>query len=64
MTFNTADLQNAAHAAVAQVLREDGSTLPLNETETRTHIIDPILAALGYRSLDQVRREYRSSSEP
>jgi hypothetical protein len=59
MTFNIADLHNAARAAVAQVLREDGSTLPLNETETRTHIVDPILAALGYRSLDQVRREYR-----
>lgn len=59
MTFSTTALHDAAHAALAQIVRADGSVLPLNETETRTHIIDPILAALGYRTLDHVRREHR-----
>ena len=42
-----------------QVVKADGTVVPLNETETRTHLIDPVLVALGYRTLDHVRREYR-----
>jgi hypothetical protein len=54
-----AQLFDAARSAIAQVVKDDGLTIPLNETETRTHLVDPILIALGYRTLDQVRREYR-----
>jgi hypothetical protein len=61
VTFDTAPLFDTAHSAISQVMR-DGRAEPLNETETRTHLIDPLLYALGYRTLDSVRREYRLSA--
>ena len=59
MSFDVTALYDAAHAALSQILLDDGSVSSLNEAETRTHVIDPIITALGYQSLDEVRREYR-----
>ena len=59
MAFDRAVLYDATRAALAQVVGTDGSVTPLNEAETRTHVIDPVLSALDYRTLDHVRREYR-----
>jgi len=56
---NDSGLFDAAESAIMQVVKADGTVVPLNETETRTHLIDPVLVALGYRTLDHVRREYR-----
>ena len=58
MTADTAALFDAAQSAISEVIA-NGQVLALNETETRTHLIDPVLAALGYQSLDTVRREHR-----
>ena len=58
MTADTAALFDAAQSAIREVIAND-QVLALNETETRTHLIDPVLAALGYQSLDTVRREHR-----
>ena len=54
----------ALHAAATRVLDTvlpGGQRRDLNETETRRHAIDPIIEALGYQSLDHVRREARLS---
>jgi predicted type IV restriction endonuclease len=59
MSFDIAALYDASQAAVGSAINRDGATRTLNETETRTQIIDPILVALGYKTLDLVRREYR-----
>ena len=45
--------------AVADIALGSSASQGLNETETRAHLIDPILDALGYRSLDEIRREVR-----
>jgi len=58
MGFDKARLTAAVEGALAGVIRQDGSVPPLNETETRTHLIDPVVRALGYGTLEQVRREY------
>ena len=59
MAFNRAALYDATRTALAQVVSVDGSVTTLNEAETRTHVIDPALSALDYRTLDHIRREYR-----
>ena len=59
MSFDAASLFDAVQAAITQVVKPDGALVSLNETETRTHLIDPILVALGYKSLDNIRREFR-----
>lgn len=62
MSFDKISLENAVREALKAVLRPDGSVESLNETETRTHLIDPVVRALGYDGLDRVRREHRLSS--
>ena len=58
MNYDLAQLYDAAAAAFARVM-SGGSTPPgLNEAETRFHLIDPIIEALGYKTLDAVRREH------
>ena len=42
---------------VLDVVLEDGRRRDLNEPEIRPRAIDPVLAALGYRTLDQLQRE-------
>jgi len=59
MAFDAAHLFDAISTALDSVDSADGAATTLNETETRTHLIDPVLAALGYETLDQVRREVR-----
>ena len=59
MSFEITALYDAAHAALSTVVSEQGTPKSLNEAETRTHVIDPVIKALGYESLDEVRREYR-----
>ena len=46
----------AALRRVAEKTTESGTPQDLNELETRVHLIDPILGALGYRSFESVRR--------
>ena len=62
MTADTVALFDAAQSAISEVIA-NGQVLTLNETETRTHLIDPVLAALGYQSLDTVRGEHRIAVE-
>lgn len=52
-------LLDAARAAMESVQLPNGGHLALNESETRAHLIDPVVAALGYVTLDQVRREFK-----
>ncbi len=59
MAFHKAALYDATGAALAQVLDSDGSFTPLKEAETRRYVVDPVLTALGYRTLDHIRLEYR-----
>ena len=47
---------HAALRRVAEKTTESGTPQDLNELETRVHLIDPILGALGYRSFESVRR--------
>ena len=62
MPFDISSLYDTARAVLDQVVHEDGSVERLNETETRTHVIDPLIKAMGYETLDQVRREYHLSA--
>ena len=55
MPTNAAALFDAAHEALSQVVESGARIGNLNETETRQHVIGPILHALGYRSLDHLR---------
>jgi hypothetical protein len=57
----TSDALAAAVNEVLDTVLPGGQRPDLNETETRRHAIDPIIEVLGYRSLDQVRREARLS---
>lgn len=59
MTVGVGVLLDAARAAMESVQLPTGSYRPLNESETRAHLIDPVVAALGYVTLDQVRREFK-----
>jgi len=59
MTADTAALYDATHKALSQVMESDGSVRNLNESETRQHVIDPVIHTLGYRTLDHLRLEYR-----
>ena len=47
---------HAALRRVAEKTTESGTPQDLNELETRVHLIDPILGALGYSSFESVRR--------
>ena len=62
MPFDIASLYDTARSVLDQVVHEDGSIERLNEIETRTHVIDPFIKAMGYETLDQVRREYHLSA--
>ena len=57
MSFRLEELVRAAEGALAHVIDESGRLLQLNEAETRTYVIDPLLNALGYHGLDRIRRE-------
>ena len=59
VTLDLTRLTETIHAAITEVLSDDGEPLRLNEAETRTHLIDPVLRALGYVSLAAIRREVR-----
>ena len=53
----TDPLLNAATEALSIAL-PGGTRRNLNEADTRGFVIDPIIAALGYKGPDQVRREH------
>ena len=52
-------LVRKALQGVAEIALDSSASQGLNETETRAHLIDPILDALGYSSLGEIRREVR-----
>jgi hypothetical protein len=58
MTDQPSQLRGAIQE-VAEIALDSSARQGLNETETRAHLIDPILDALGYRSLREIRREVR-----
>ena len=58
MTAQPSQLREALRE-VAEIALDSSASQGLNETETRAHLIDPILDALGYRSLREIRREVR-----
>ena len=58
MTALPSQLREAIREA-AEIALDSSASQGLNETETRAHLIDPILDALGYRSLGEIRREVR-----
>ena len=58
MTAQPSQLREALRE-VAEIALDSSASQGLNETETRAHLIDPILDALGYRSLGEIRREVR-----
>ena len=58
MTAQPSQLREALREVVEIALDRSASE-GLNEAETRAHLIDPILDALGYRSLGAIRREVR-----
>ena len=58
MTAQPSQLRRALRE-VAEIALDSSASQGLNETETRAHLIDPILDALGYRSLREIRREVR-----
>ena len=59
MPFDSKNLADTIQAAFDDVLGDDGEPPRLNETETRTHLIDPALRALGYTSFANFRQEFR-----
>jgi hypothetical protein len=59
MVETTGLVLDAVRSAMASVRLENGGYLSLNESETRAHLIDPVVAALGYVTLDHVRRELK-----
>ena len=58
MTAQPSQLREALRE-VAEIALDSSASEGLNEAETRAHLIDPILDALGYRSLGEIRREVR-----
>ena len=58
MTSQPSHLREALRE-VAETALDSSASEGLNESETRAHLIDPILDALGYRSLREIRREVR-----
>lgn len=58
VTAQKLELQEALRE-VAEIGLYSSASEGLNESETRAHLIDPILDALGYRSLREIRREVR-----
>ncbi len=58
MTAQPSQLREAIRG-VAEIALDSSASQGLNESETRVHLIDPILDALGYRSLREIRREVR-----
>ena len=54
--MDPAALLDAATRALDAVI-QDGRRRDLNETDTRTFVITPILAALGYETLDHLSQE-------
>ena len=59
MPYESTTLTSAIQTAFDDVLTDSGEPPSLNEAETRTHLIDPVLRTLGYTSLATIRREYR-----
>ena len=59
VSYDSTHLTNTIRTAFGEVLGDDGEPPALNEAETRTHLIDPVLSALGYSSLAAIRREFR-----
>lgn len=59
MPYESTTLTSAIQTAFDDVLTDSGEPPSLNEAETRTHLIDPVLLTLGYTSLATIRREYR-----
>ena len=62
MTFNPTHLAQRIEESFNEVLSDAGDPHALNEAETRTHLVDPTLRALGYRSFANFRQEYRLSA--
>jgi hypothetical protein len=59
MTSGTYALFDAAQMAMESVASAHGTIEALNETETRAHLIDPVIAALGYVRREHLRRELK-----
>lgn len=59
MAYDLAHLTRTIRTSFDDVLGDDGKPPALNEAETRTHLIDPVLGELGYASLSAIRREVR-----
>lgn len=49
----SAETEFLEHAAMIR----DYASMNLSEADTRVHLIDPVLAILGYRAVDDIRRE-------
>jgi predicted type IV restriction endonuclease len=62
MAFDFDSFVDRVAQVIGRVADTTGALSTLNETETRALLIDPLLVALGYESLGQMRREFRLSA--
>jgi hypothetical protein len=53
VSMPSAETEFLEHAAMIR----DYASMNLSEADTRVHLIDPVLAVLGYRAVDDIRRE-------
>lgn len=59
MSIDAGRLFDEAKVAIEAIALPGGGYKSLNESETRAHLIDPIIRSLGYRTLDEVRLEFQ-----